>query len=142
MVESNPKHFAFAEMVKTTTGLENVPSWEAIENLRELGLFLDKIREDLGGIAIRVNCGFRSESVNKAVGGVATSAHLKGMAADICAWNGKESTNRELYAVLSKKIGSIDQLISYHKTAGDFKSPIRFIHVGLAAKPRGQVLCK
>lgn len=137
-----PKHFSIKELISTSTGFENIPDWESLENLRELGLFLEKIRTDLGGFAIRVNCAFRSESVNKFVGGVSSSAHLRGLAADICAWNGKESTNRELYAVLSKKIGVIDQLISYHKTAGDFKSPIRFIHVGLSAKPRNQVLCK
>lgn len=137
-----PKHFSFKELTFTSSGIDNVPDWKSIENLRELGIFLDKVREDLGGIAIRVNCAYRSESVNKSVGGVHTSAHLRGLAADICAWNGKETTNRDIYSVLYKKIGAIDQLISYHKIAGDFKSPIRFIHVGLSEKPRNQVLCK
>lgn len=137
-----PEHFSFNELTATSTGLANVPDWDAVENLRDLGMFLEKVRSALGGVAIRVNCAFRSESVNKAVGGVSTSAHLRGLAADICAWNGKELTNRALYSVLVKKIGVIDQLISYHKTAGDFNSPIRFIHVGLSSKPRNQVLIK
>lgn len=127
-----PKYFTFAELTTTTTGKPNNPStWVHISNLDTLGLFLDAIRAEFGK-PIRVNCAYRSEAVNDAVGGVKTSAHLKGLAADICAWSGKEVDNRELLKVLEKQIDSLDQLISYHKTAGKKDTAIRFIHVGLS----------
>lgn len=142
-----PQYFTFAELTMTSTKLPNNPTtWAQIQSLLLLGSFLDCIR----GIfkkPIRVNCAFRSPEVNKAVGGVPTSAHLDGLAADICAWSGKEEDNRKLLAILEgqMKSCSIDQLISYHKSAGDRKSPIRFIHVGLSkdgASGRGQRLYK
>lgn len=137
------RYFTFKEMVKTDTGIENIPGWEEIENLKRLSNFIDVVRVEFGK-AIRVNCAYRSPAVNQKVGGVSTSAHLKGLAADICAWSGKESDNRELLSILEKGIGSLDQLISYHSVAGDVRTKIRFIHVGLADNynPRGQRLYK
>lgn len=136
------KYFKFAELVKTSTGLDNIPEWEQIENLKTLAAFLDKIRASFGK-PIRVNCAYRSEAVNAKVGGVATSAHLKGYAADICAYSGKEADNRALLKVLEGSLHLVDQLISYHKTAGDKAAEIRFIHVGLCSGlPRMQRLYK
>ena len=135
-----PCHFTFAEMTATSTGLPNVPTtWEQLAALRDTALFLDSIRKAFNK-PIRVNCAFRSPAVNAKVGGVSTSAHLKGLAADICAYSGKEGDNRELLSVLERRIGDVDQLISYHSVAGDPKSRIRFIHVGLSSSPRGQRL--
>lgn len=136
------KYFSFAEMSRTETGLPNVPTWEQIENLKYLADWLDDVREYFGA-PIRVNCAFRSKAVNAAVGGVSTSAHLDGLAADICAWSGKESDNRRLLNVL--KTYTVDQLIHYHAVAGVESSPIRFIHVGLKRKngaQRMQIICK
>lgn len=134
-----PRFFTFAEMTATQTGLDNTPNWDAIANLEKLSVFLDGVRESFGK-PVRVNCGFRTKAVNEKVGGSSTSAHLRGMAADICAWSGREGDNRELLSVLERRIGDVDQLISYHSVAGDPKSRIRFIHVGLSSSPRGQRL--
>jgi len=136
------RYFSFEEMTATNTGLSNVPNWEQIENLRVLADWLDDVREYFGA-PIRVNCAFRSKAVNAAVGGVSTSAHLDGFAADICAWSGKESDNRRLLNIL--KTYTVDQLIHYHAVAGVESSPIRFIHVGLKRKSgaqRMQIICK
>lgn len=138
----HPKYFTLKELTVTSTGLENNPTtWEQVYNLRELALFLDEVRASFGK-PIRVNCAFRSPAVNSRVGGVSTSAHLSGMAADICAWSGKEADNRELLAVLEKRIDSLDQLVSYHTVAKDVNTKIRFIHVGFSAKSRHQRICK
>lgn len=137
-----PIYFTLSELTRTSTGLPNFPSeWAQVESLRELGLFLDSIRHEFKR-PIRVNCGYRSSQVNAKVGGVATSSHLRGMAADICAASCKEGDNRELLAILEKRIERIDQLISYHTVAGDSSKPIRFIHVGLSDAPRGNRLFK
>lgn len=142
-----PRYFSFAEMTRTDTGLDNRPTtWEQVENLMVTANRLDTVRGKFGK-AVRVNCAFRSETVNARVGGVPTSAHTQGLAADICAYDGTESGNRRLYAICRESLISlsIDQLILYTEKPGVESSRIRFMHVGfrkLGEKPRGQILFK
>lgn len=128
---SAPKFFTFRELTRTGTGLDNVPEWESLSNLWKLACFLDDVRKDFRG-PIRVNSGFRSEAVNKAVGGVPGSAHTRGLAADVCAAEGSEGANRRLLDVLRKRLFIVDQLIVYTREPGNRESPIRFFHVGFA----------
>lgn len=127
-----PEFFTFRELTRTGTGLDNVPDWESISNLRRLGCLLDCVRRIFRG-PIRVNSGFRSKAVNGAVGGVPGSAHTMGLAADICAAEGSESANRRLLDALRESLPVIDQLIVYAREPGNRESPIRFFHVGLAS---------
>ena len=76
------EHFTFAEMTRTNTRIENVPSEAQVENLKRLCGWLERLREKVGKPII-INSGYRSEAVNKAVGGVKGSNHLTGCAADI-----------------------------------------------------------
>lgn len=84
-------HFTLGEMIKTSvkTSDGNIPSEEHIENLRKLCQWLEGLRlrwnmkYGNGDDPIIINSGYRSPKVNKAVGGVATSNHLTGCAADI-----------------------------------------------------------
>lgn len=136
--------FTFEELVRTSQKVDNIPNWEQIENLSQLRVFLNTVRHFFGK-AVRVNSAFRSPELNAAVGGSKTSMHMHGLAADICAFSGTETDNRQLLRVLESLQPGIDQLISYHKTAGNVNTPIRFIHVGLAKwpeSPRGQRLLK
>ena len=134
-------------MTRTDTGLDNSPTtWEQFENLMVTASRLDTIRKKFGK-AVRVNCAFRSKAVNERVGGVTTSAHTRGLAADICAYDGTESGNRQLFAICRESLLSlsIDQLILYTEKPGVDSSRIRFMHVGFRAfgeKPRGQILFK
>ena len=50
------------------------------------------------GSPIIVNSGYRSQTVNKAVGGVPTSQHRRGEAADITA--GSVKKNKRLFNIL------------------------------------------
>lgn len=141
-----PRRFTLPELTHTDTGLPNLPDWERLENVRQTGLKLDSIR-DAFRRPIRVNCCYRSEAVNGAVGGVPTSAHLLGLAADIKAYSGTEYANRALYALIVGMVAEldIDQLILYTKTPGDKTGEIRFMHVGWRAekeKARHQMLFK
>lgn len=78
-----PKYFTFSELCVTSTGENNTPkTFEQVFNLLILGHALDYIRS-IFTRPIVVNSAFRSVSVNQAVGGVPTSNHLKGLAADI-----------------------------------------------------------
>lgn len=88
----NPKYFTLEELLTSSTArqksIENLPSFDIVENLNQLALFLDEIRAAWGS-GIRVTSGFRNDKLNNAVGGVFNSAHRLGFAADIVPVNGK-----------------------------------------------------
>lgn len=98
------KYFSINELTKTSTGISNIPNAEQVANLTYLvENLLDKAREELA-MPIRVTSGYRSEAVNRRVGGVATSQHTKGEAADLVCAN-----NAKLFEIL--KTMKFDQLI-------------------------------
>ena len=85
------EHFTLAEMCKTSAKTQdgNIPSHVHIENLKRLCGWLEMLRSEWnkrygeGDDPIVINSGYRSEAVNKAVGGVKGSNHLTGCAVDI-----------------------------------------------------------
>lgn len=86
-----PRYFKLEELLDSSVarqkGISNSPSWEVIEHLNELALFLDGLRETWGS-AINITSGFRNRKLNDAVGGVALSSHLIGYGADLVPANG------------------------------------------------------
>ena len=82
VIKNLSEHFSLAELTKTNVKIKNVPNEAQVENLKRLCGWLEMLRERAGGPII-INSGYRSPEVNKAVGGVATSNHLTGCAADI-----------------------------------------------------------
>ena len=84
-------NFTLGELCKTSakTADRNIPSHVHIENLKRLCGWLEELRRRWNNIygegddPIIINSGYRSEAVNKAVGGVKGSNHLTGCAADI-----------------------------------------------------------
>ena len=75
--------------------INNDPTPEAVENLKQLvNNVLDPLR-DAYGKPIRVSSGYRSPALNKAVKGSKTSQHVKGQAADITAES--EQENKKLF---------------------------------------------
>ena len=85
------EHFKLGEFTKTGAKTQdgNIPSHVHIENLKRLCGWLEMLRSEWnkrygeGDDPIVINSGYRSEAVNKAVGGVKGSNHLTGCAADI-----------------------------------------------------------
>ena len=85
------EHFTLGEFTKSGSHPEvyNIPSHEAIANLTNLTKWLEVLRKrynakyGVGEEPIRINSGYRSPQLNKKIGGVATSNHLTGCAADI-----------------------------------------------------------
>lgn len=79
-------HFSLAELTRSATatrlGIDNTPDEEVVSNLHRLAIELEKIRGLAGG-PLKVNSGYRCESLNAAVGGSPNSYHLFGCAADI-----------------------------------------------------------
>lgn len=77
-------HFTLGELCKTSAmGIDNTPSHAAVLNLKNLcENWLEPLRQRYNK-PILINSGFRSEAVNKAIGGVKGSNHLTGCAVDI-----------------------------------------------------------
>lgn len=106
------KHFTIAELSRSTTatskGIDNIPPSGVIIALTALvEKVLDPAREAFGA-PILVNSGYRSLALNKAVGGAATSQHLRGEAADLD--TGSREGNRRLFEIIKAR-GVFDQLI-------------------------------
>lgn len=131
----NISNFSFNELTKTDTGLENNPSdMNVIRNLVKLSEFLQIIRNELQ-LPIIVNSGYRSKEVNESVGGVSSSYHCKGLAADI-----KCADMDKLLAVLHSHLMDIDQLGIYYNSTTQL-----WFHVGLAEDgkvPRTQIFTR
>ena len=85
-LNSNAKlseHFTLGEMTASShKEVYNIPSHEAIANLTNLCKWLEVLRLR-AGTPIRINSGYRSPQLNRAIGGVANSNHLTGCAVDI-----------------------------------------------------------
>lgn len=103
------KYFTLEELCSTKTGITNIPSWQAVENLKALvNNVLEPIREAWGKPII-VTSGFRCKAVNNKVGGVETSQHTKGQAADLDI--GTLEQNKELFEFICKSGITFDQLL-------------------------------
>lgn len=135
-------NFTYEEMVKSDTarirGILNQPNYKELDELTKLCKKILQPVRDAFGKPIIVTSGFRSEALNKAVGGVSTSQHRFGQAADIKAQNGK---NRALWDLMKSMVDNkqieVGQLI-WEK--GDTKAP-SWIHVSLPdAKHKNQIL--
>ena len=128
-------NFKFKELIKTDTGLDNLPNdLNIIKNLVRLAEFLQIIRNELQ-LPIIVNSAYRSKEVNEKVGGVSSSYHVKGLAADI-----KCSDMDKLLSVLHSHLMDIDQLGIYYNSSEQL-----WYHVGLPEEgklPRTQIYTK
>ena len=78
------KNFTLEELTHTDhREFSNEPNESEKANLMRLAVFLEQVKELLGGKPIMVNSAFRSKQVNDAVGSKDSSAHRTGNAADI-----------------------------------------------------------
>jgi hypothetical protein len=83
MVTQLTAHFALEELACTQhREFDNTPPPEVVATLRETAARMEEVRRQLGGGVITVSSGYRCRSLNRAVGGAATSAHLTGHAVD------------------------------------------------------------
>ena len=131
----NITNFTFKELVKTDTGIKNVPDdMNVLSNICRLASFLQTIRNELH-LPIIVNSAYRSPEVNEKVGGVSSSYHCKGLAADIKCLN-----MDKLLTILHSHLMDIDQLGIYYN-----KNTQLWFHVGLAEDckvPRTQIFTR
>ena len=78
------EHFTLEELTDTShREFDNTPNEAERANLERLALFLEQVKDVLGGKPVMINSAFRSKKVNDAVGSKDTSQHRIGCAADI-----------------------------------------------------------
>ena len=124
------EHFSLKELTRSETarrlGLQNTPSSAEMANIQYTAEQLEKIRAYVGRGIVVTSC-FRSERVNKAVGGSPTSAPRFGLAAD-CDAIGLTSLAFAKEIIKMRDEGKIkfDQLILEFPERGDGA----WVHVG------------
>ena len=124
------KYFTIAELTRTNQKANNAITIEQGDNLKHLvEKVLDPAREEFGE-PIKVTSGFRSQEVNRLVGGAKSSQHCKGQAADLTC-----SDNKKLFRILAEM--EFDQLIYEF---GDENQP-SWVHVSyVLGANRNQIL--
>lgn len=124
-------HFTLEEMTFSEAGarlaIDNTPNAIVLANLKLVAARMERIRTLLDDKPIVVHSGYRAPAINKAVGGVATSAHCLGLACDfVCPEFG---TPYEVATRIEASVLDFDQLILEYG----------WVHVGL---PRQGTLCR
>ena len=80
------EHFTLEELTFSATAqrkqIDNKPPAEVLDNMKRLAAGLEEVRAALGNKPMRINSGYRSPKLNRAVGGARLSAHMAGYAAD------------------------------------------------------------
>jgi len=106
------EHFTYAEGVfsesATRHGLPNIPPAIILGNMREAAKHLEGVRSLLG-TSINVSSWFRSDAVNKLVGGAPTSGHRLGYCIDFRA---SGLTVPATFQLIKKSSIRYDQLIN------------------------------
>lgn len=131
------KYFTIPELTASAKaralGIDNTPPPGVKIKLSALvNNLLDPIREKWGG-PITVNSGYRCPRLNNEIGGVPTSQHLRGEAADITA--GSPAKNNQLFKMIVDGGFDFDQLID--------ETGYSWIHISYSAgKNRQQILHK
>ena len=121
------KEFEKSDVAKAHHINNAIVDWEVRDNIKALvDNVLQPLRDAWGG-PLFINSGYRCKELNELVGGVETSQHCKGMAADV------GCTDPYALAKQAKRIGLVwDQMIVYPS----------FVHFSFKreGENRGQIL--
>jgi len=133
------KYISYQEATTSQTavrkGIKNEPNDEQLLNMQLVGIrIFDRVREHFA-TPLRVSSFFRSDSLNKAVGGSKTSQHVKGQAIDM--QGSSKVSNAEIFEYIKRNL-DFDQLIWEY---GTDKEPA-WVHVSYVSKEknRNQIL--
>lgn len=131
-------HFTLEEMtasqVASRYGIDNTPKAETVLALRRTCEGLERIRSLVNG-PLHVSSGYRSSQLNKRVGGVPGSQHVRGEAADISAPGMTPEQLASLIQQNKERIGYDQLILEYPGRNG-------WVHVSFTDKPRGNELTK
>lgn len=115
----------YASATATAKGINNKPSVQQMINLVYLTAYvLEPLRVAMGE-PIKIGSGFRCQALNKAVGGVYNSQHMKGQAADLCI-DGDIQKGRKWFNYIKNHL-PFDQLIWEHNSKGTYWVHVSFV---------------
>ena len=134
-------HFTIEELCASDTakkkGIANKPNTQQMINLVYLAAYvLEPLRVAMGE-PIKIGSGFRSQALNKEVGGAWNSQHLKGQAADLCI-DGDLKKGKKWFAYIRDHL-PFDQLIWEHNDKGTYWVHVSFVYPDFG-KNRHQVI--
>ena len=116
------KNFTLEEMTASATakakGISNNPGQTDIVNLCGLVHNVLQPLRKWWGKEVKIGSGYRSLALNRAVGGVSNSQHMKGEAADLCI-DGDMEKARSWFQYI-KQHCEFDQLIMEHNAKGTY----------------------
>jgi hypothetical protein len=123
-------HFTIDELYASQTakarGIQNKPGVPEIINLVYLAAYvLEPLREAMGE-PIKIGSGYRCPALNRAVGGVTNSQHMKGQAADLCI-DGDLKKGKRWFEWI-KTHCQFDQLIWEHNAKGSYWVHVSYVH--------------
>ena len=123
-------HFTIEELYASATakarGIQNKPGTAEIINLVYLAAYvLEPLREAMGE-PIKIGSGYRCPQLNRAVGGVANSQHMKGQAADLCI-DGDMKKGKRWFEWIKTHL-DFDQLIWEHNDKGTYWVHVSYVH--------------
>lgn len=115
-------NLSLAEAISSATalrkGIANKPTQQHLLNIKEVALHIFQPCREHFGKPLRVTSGYRSEELNKAIGGSSKSQHSKGEALDMQSTKGY--TNKELFMFIKDHL-NFDQLIGeFPDNVGEF----------------------
>lgn len=133
------KNFSYAEFEASPTAkakhiINVITTFEVRDAVKALTLSVLQPLRDIYGKPMEINSGYRCPKLNAEVGGVPTSQHVKGEAADIKTGNQTESYRLARLAKTTPSImREIDQMILYptfvhfsHKRVGAQRNQILY----------------
>ena len=131
------KYFSLKELIYSEVAvkrkIDNTPSFTVVEHLSELTA---KILEPLRiawGSSIKVTSGYRCDALNKAVGGVSTSAHRLGWAADLQPGNGKIDEFGKFV-----KEWLVNNKVKFDQVIWETKGKTKWVHIGIRSTSGSQ----
>ena len=116
------KNFTLEELTASATakakGIRNEPGQTDIVNLCGLVHNVLQPLRKWWGKEVKIGSGYRSLALNRAVGGVSNSQHMKGEAADLCI-DGDIQKGKSWFQFI-KQHCEFDQLIMEHNSKGTY----------------------
>ena len=109
------KNFSRAEIEHSNTakrlGINNEMSEKHLENMQRLvDNLIQPLRDSIG--PIRISSGYRSPSLNRAIGGSSRSQHSKAEALDLQFWEKGKMNNKVIYDWIIESGLEFDQMIN------------------------------
>lgn len=130
------RNFTLEELCASSTakqkGINNEPGRQEIACLTAVVQNVLQPLREWWGNPITIGSGYRCPELNKAVGGVSNSQHMKGQAVDLCI-NGDKDKGRKWFDYIKNHL-PFDQVIWEHNSKGSYWVHVSFDPFGCNRK--------